>query len=91
MAEVSTRDLAELLASVDDAAHAVWCQAAADRLIEQERQHQETIRLLWCVVRAAGGKVAVENAVVADAPAGFLHMHDDPSLPGRVIEANFNE
>ncbi len=90
MADVSTRDLAELIGGVPlTEPHALICRKAAQRLLEQERQHQETMRLLWCVVFAAGGKVAVENAVMADALSGFLHTTKDPSLPGLVVEANF--
>lgn len=91
MAEVSTRELAELIGGVPlDQPHALICRTAAERLLEQERQLLESARLLWAAVRAAGGKVEIPNHLMVDAPSGFLHTRGDPALPGRVIEANFD-
>lgn len=91
MTEVSTRDLAELIGAVPlTDPHALICRKAAERLMQQERDHRELLMTLWSVVKAAGGTVSVPNDVMAEAPQGFLHTHVDPSLPGKVYRANFN-
>lgn len=91
MPDLSTRELAAALGDMPDTEpHFLISRVAASRLLEQERQLQESARLLWAAVRAAGGRVEIPNHLLVDAPRGFLHTHGDPSLPGRVIEANFD-
>lgn len=91
MADLSTREIAELIGGVPDTEpHALMCRVAAERLLQQERELQGIKRTLWATVRAAGGKVEVGDDLLVDAPRGFLHTHHDPSIPAYVIHANFD-